>query len=118
MSFWPAFCDAAEAHPTRGFWFLDARGAETFITYAALAEHSAHLGGALRARGLRPLEEQDIYPCETMDRLMIATTGLGFEYSFPHSPLLHMVGPCMPRTCVHIREAMLACTAPIRWTNR
>lgn len=47
-------------------------------------------------RGLPALLEQDIFPCQTQDRLMIASTGLGFEFPAPRSPLLHFVGPSPP----------------------
>ncbi|EOD19541.1 hypothetical protein EMIHUDRAFT_209124 [Emiliania huxleyi CCMP1516] len=48
------------------------------------------------SRGLPALLEQDIFPCATQDRLMVATTGLGFEFPCSRSPLLHFVGPSPP----------------------
>lgn len=44
-------------------------------------------------RKLPPLQEQDMYPCTTMQRLTICNTGLGLEYPFVQSPLAHFVGP-------------------------
>eukprot|EP00927_Polykrikos_kofoidii_P016940 TRINITY_DN17698_c0_g2_i1.p1 TRINITY_DN17698_c0_g2~~TRINITY_DN17698_c0_g2_i1.p1 ORF type:complete len:458 (+),score=54.86 TRINITY_DN17698_c0_g2_i1:79-1452(+) len=47
-------------------------------------------------RGLKPMVEQDIYPCDTMKRPMLGMWGFGFEYPFLHSPLLTYVGPSIP----------------------
>jgi hypothetical protein len=48
---------------------------------------------------LPALSDPDLWPCETMIRPTIATTGLciGFEYPFARSPLLRFVGPSPPR---------------------
>jgi hypothetical protein len=47
-------------------------------------------------RGLPRLVEQDVWPSSHMTRFTIATTGPGLEYEFPHSRLLHFVGPSPP----------------------
>jgi len=47
-------------------------------------------------RGLPPMLEQDMYPCDFMARPFLATTVVGFEYPFPVPPLLHFVGPTAP----------------------
>ena len=45
---------------------------------------------------LPPLTEQDLYPTLSMQRPILATTALGFEYAFPQSPLLQFMGPSPP----------------------
>lgn len=45
---------------------------------------------------LPPLVEQDIYPCLSMRRPILACTALGFEYAYPQSPLLQFMGPSPP----------------------
>jgi MGT family glycosyltransferase len=49
------------------------------------------------ARALRPMKEQDIYPCRTMQRMTIGCSGLGLELAVhAKSPLYQMVGPSLP----------------------
>ena len=60
---------------------------------------------------LPPLREQDIYPCLSMRRPMIALSGLGLEYPFPQSPLLKYTGPCPPSSF----PALSVCEGLAEW---
>jgi len=57
-----------------------------------------------RKRDLPRLREQDIYPCLSQQRHMIANTGVGFEYEFERSPLLHFVGPSPPSNPAELKQ--------------
>jgi len=45
---------------------------------------------------LPPLLEQDIYPSLSMQKPILASSAIGFEYAFPHSHLLQYTGPSPP----------------------
>jgi UDP:flavonoid glycosyltransferase YjiC (YdhE family) len=49
-------------------------------------------------RNLPPMDEQDVWPCDTMRRPVLTTWGLGYEYPCLQSPLHTFVGPSEPLT--------------------
>jgi UDP:flavonoid glycosyltransferase YjiC (YdhE family) len=53
---------------------------------------------------LPPLSEQDIFPSPSMQRPILASTALGFEYASAHSPLLQFMGASPP--CNHLTRTL------------
>lgn len=66
---------------------------------------------------LEPLLEQDVFPSLCMQRPFLASTAVGFEYAFPHSPLLQFMGPSPP-TNASTRDFKKSAPDVFNWMNQ